>query len=636
MKKTVKLLPFAVLIPTLLAISATKVVKVSAADTLYTSAALPTTINLNDYSDAEVRNYYSSLNAKSADEKKGSNLLKNLKTILKQDQKYYNYDQGDLVWKLYEITDRDWVKSPASDLGSKYDAATNTITGYTYKASTGEDANNPFVKSYYMDYTQENQVRAWGNHSQDGYGINREHLWPKSEGFDDDSSGSGARGDPMHLVAANGWANNQHNNNFYGYVDTTKDYVDTNTKYSTVGHNLLGESKTAPVSGIKVFEPQDADKGDIARAMFYMVARYNNLAADDTTIGGANPNLALTDDLSKWASSGYTSTATSCGYMAMMSDLLEWNKLDPVDEYEIHRNNLLQRNFTNNRNPFIDFPQWADIIWGADSTKVANPNSDKMNGVDPNTISNFVADDIQFANLSTFAPSATAVTGDVSFSYSRNEKGPFVDTVPTDAGIWYIKATSIANDDYSSQSEIKSFRIIGTPNAISDFVVSDVDSGNPVKPSASAVTGIVTFSYSTSQTGPFTDEVPTKAGTYYVKATSVNQGEYESVSEIKSFKIIQKIFGLEPMTFYIIAGAVALVILLIILIVYVNGSKKSKKKIQKGAKKVAKSLGIPVPKTTSTSSSSSTKKSSSSSKKSTSTSKSKSTTKKSTTTKKNG
>ena len=50
--------------------------------------------------------------------------------------------------------------------------------------------------------------------------------------------------------------------------------------------------------------------------------------------------------------------------MGLLSDLLAWNKKDPVDEYEVHRNNLLYKNYTNNRNPFIDFPNWADAIWG--------------------------------------------------------------------------------------------------------------------------------------------------------------------------------------------------------------------------------------------------------------------------------
>ena len=39
---------------------------------------LPSTINLNDLSDNDVRSYYSSLNSLDANERKGTNLLKNL------------------------------------------------------------------------------------------------------------------------------------------------------------------------------------------------------------------------------------------------------------------------------------------------------------------------------------------------------------------------------------------------------------------------------------------------------------------------------------------------------------------------------------------------------------------------------
>ena len=638
MKKVIKLLPLVAVVSALAFISGTKEnLQVNAAS-LYEKGKLPTTIELNDCADTEVRAYYSALNSKSEDDRKGQNLLKSLKPILKNNQKYYDYDNGDIVWKMYEITDRDWVKSPASAMTQgTYDPATNTITNYSY-GSNSDQKDNPYVKSYYMDYTQENQVRAWGNHSQDGYGINREHLWAKSEGFDDDSSGAGARGDPMHLVAANGWANNQHNNNFYGYVDTTKSYTDTSTKYSSVGHNLLGPSKTHPADGVEVFEPQDADKGDIARAMFYMVARYNNLAGDDTTIGGANPNLALTNDLTKWKSKGYTSTGTEQGFMGVMDDLLEWNKLDPVDEYEIHRNNILFKNFTFNRNPFIDYPQWADIIWG-DAAKAANPSSDPLNGGNPNVISDFVCPDINYGQGSV-SPSATALSGDVTFAFSRSKDGPFTSEIPTEAGYWYVQVTSEAVGDYTADKQIHKIHIIGTINEISNFTISDIKEGETLAPTGSAKVGDVKFVYSNSKDGPFTETVPSEPGTYYVKAISINSGEYESEEKIEEFKIvaltiIEKLaikLGV-PEIVIIIGGAAILLIVIIVAIIVFSKMSKSKKK--KAGKKVAKELGIPVPKTSSSSSSSkSGAKKSSSSKSSGSKSSSKSSGSKSTTKKK--
>ncbi|MBR0033813.1 MAG: endonuclease [Bacilli bacterium] len=317
----------------------------------YSASSLPTTIDLNPTNESVVRAYYANANGK-----QGNELLKKLKEILKSGQKYYSYDSGDTIWEMYEITDRDWDKSPASAI-SGYNSSTNKITGYSYNSS------DPYIHALYINRDVTNQTKAWANHNQDQWGINREHVWPKAEGFNASGAG-GARGDPMHLMAGNGYANNIHSNYYYGYVKTSDSYTDCGSKYSNQSGNLRGTSKT--LNSGTVFEPQDSDKGDIARAIFYMVARYNYLSGSDSdSINSNNPNLKLTQSLSDWESSGYTSTTSNPGKMGIMTDLLAWHHADPVDDYEIKRNDLLYTNFTNNRNPFIDFPDWADYIWGS-------------------------------------------------------------------------------------------------------------------------------------------------------------------------------------------------------------------------------------------------------------------------------
>lgn len=359
----------------------------------YSTSSLPTTIDLNDSSESTIRSYYSSLDNKSTSERQGTNLLKNLKTILKNGQKYYSYDSGNAIWQIYEIADRDWEKSPASSTTyGTYNSSTNKITGYTYGTSSSSSKNNPYIHALYINRNVTNQTTAWDDHQQTQWGINREHVWPKAEGFETSGAG-GARGDPMHLMAGNGYANNIHSNYYYGYVNTSSSYTNCGSKYSNTSGNLLGKSKTLGGS-TNVFEPQDCDKGDIARAIFYMVARYNYLSSSDSDgIDSNNPNLALTQSLGDWSSTGYSSTTSKQGKMGIMTDLLAWHHADPVDEYEIHRNNLLYTNYTNNRNPFIDFPEWADFIWGSvnynGSTYVSNdttptgyatPTSDTING----------------------------------------------------------------------------------------------------------------------------------------------------------------------------------------------------------------------------------------------------------------
>ena len=349
----------------------------------YSGTSPTTTIDLNDYSESEIRTYYQNLNSLSVSERQGTNLLKHLKPILMNGQKYFNYDSGDNIWKLYEIIDRDWEKSPASAIShGTYSSSTNTITNYVY----GSNGDNPYLHALYVDRDIDNLTRAWDGHTNETkWGMNREHIWAKSHGFQANGQG-GARGDPMHLWAANAHANGIHSNNFYAFVDKTQSYTDAGTKYDNVPNNLSGKSKNAGGTQ-EVFEPQDCDKGDIARACFYMVARYNNYAGDDNNIDTNNPNLVLANSLSENSTTG-TSTSSRAYAMGLLSDLLAWNKLDPVDEFEIHRNNLLYRNFTKNRNPFIDFPEWADAIWGTANldgtnynstvTTYANPSSDPI------------------------------------------------------------------------------------------------------------------------------------------------------------------------------------------------------------------------------------------------------------------
>lgn len=343
----------------------------------YDTSNLPTRIDLNDCSEEEIREYYSDLNSLVTSERKGTNLLKNLKPILANGQKYYAYDSGDSIWRMYEITDRDWAKSPASSTTyGTYNSETNIITGYQYGSSASNSKNNPYIHALYINRDIDNQTTAWDDHNQDAWGINREHIWAKSHGFEEDGedSAGGARGDPMHLWAGNGWANHEHSNNFFAFVDRDRDYSDAGTKYNTVPNNLTGYSKNAG-GNEKVFEPQDCDKGDIARAIFYMVARYNNYANETEGFDGNNPNLVLLNDLSENSRTGLSTYNDPYG-MGLLSDLLAWNELDPVDEYERHRNNLLYKNYTNNRNPFIDFPHWANAIWGTVDLDGTNYNSE--------------------------------------------------------------------------------------------------------------------------------------------------------------------------------------------------------------------------------------------------------------------
>ena len=347
---------------------------------------LPDVVDLNDCTESDIRAYYSDLNQFEEDGLKGTNLLKNLKSILKN-MNYYSYDNA---WKIYEITDRDWSLSPASGdsyNGTTYDQATNKYTKYSY-GSTSNSGNNPYVHTLYRDDSEAGRIRAWDNHGKQTNGTDREHVWCQSRGFKANSGATGPAGTDVHHLKSGDSNVNQaiHNNNPYGYVET----VSATGKYDFNNQNKNGSAKhTHPEDeATLVFEPQDSDKGDIARAIFYMAARYNNFAGDSTlTPEGFEANLILVNYATSNGEREDSSPTHAVG-MGILQDLLEWNKLDPVDEFEIHRNNLIYKNYQGNRNPFIDFPQWADYIWGTSTngtydptlTGYAKPLQDKING----------------------------------------------------------------------------------------------------------------------------------------------------------------------------------------------------------------------------------------------------------------
>ena len=435
-------------------------------------------IDLNDCTEQEIRDYYAGLNSLDISERQGTNLLKNLKPILSKDQKYYAYNNDKRIWKMYEITDRDWEKSPASStVYGTYDPIENKIYNYQYGDSASNSKNNPFIHALYINRELDNQTTAWDDHNQDAWGINREHIWAKSHGFDDDENSlGGARGDPMHLWAGNGWANHEHSNYFFAFVDQNRDFSDAGDDYNTIYNNLKGYSRT--VGGNEtVFEPQDCDKGDIARAIFYMVARYNNYAGETEGFDADNPNLVLLNDLSENKRTGTSAFDNPYG-MGLLSDLLAWNKLDPVDEYEVHRNNLLYKNYTNNRNPFIDFPNWADAIWGTADLDGTNYDSHIVGRAYPATDPiGSVTGPFELSNKS-----IEIIVGDTAEIYGLNAEDVVTWTVEDDTVVSLDKATSLNKERVTITTVgLGTTTITATCNGVEDSCTVTVREPTPIE-----------------------------------------------------------------------------------------------------------------------------------------------------------
>ena len=163
---------------------------------------------------------------------------------------------------------------------------------------------------------------------QEGDGWNREHTWPQSW-FNEQTT---PRTDLFHVYPTDGYVNGIRSNYPYGEVN--------NPIYTSGNGSKLGPCVTSGYSG-RVFEPIDEYKGDIARSYFYMSVRYYSEDSDWSTSGMTNKSEIL-----PWA----------------MTMLLRWSDEDPVSDKEIARNNAVY-GYQNNRNPFIDHPEYARMIW---------------------------------------------------------------------------------------------------------------------------------------------------------------------------------------------------------------------------------------------------------------------------------
>lgn len=145
-------------------------------------------------------------------------------------------------------------------------------------------------------------------------------------------------------------------------------------------------------------------------------------------------------------------------------------------------------------------------------------------------------------------PTAKAKYGDVNFTYSDKENGTYTDTVPTNAGIWYVKATVEGNQNYTGLEAIKEFTISKADSSIGfkeDFNLDKTYDTKAVSITADDVEtsgsqGHISFSYEkkVGESWEPLSEAPTGAGTYRVTATLSGDNNYNSAtSEALEFTI---------------------------------------------------------------------------------------------------
>lgn len=306
----------------------------------------------------EIKSYYSALSGQYL---KGEELLKELNKILKVNQTKPDYSGGSPTWYNYLLVDRNFEKS--------------NLTSSEISALKSGTKKWWLSKDIYCDVLYSSTDLHYTSNPNSGgttY-ISREHVFPKSYGFNNSENmytSIYAGCDIHNLKMADHGINVQHSNDFYGNAKNNKTPI--NSAISKVVGGYTGTS-----GSYNVFEPLDEDKGNVARCLMYMVARYYTY--EEGTYG-PNPALRLsnTPDVISGTRTPSQTKNSPISY-GILNDILGWNTKDPIDNNEIIRNSLIHKFIQNNRNPFIDYPLWADVCFNPDTQYVCDLS--QANGV---------------------------------------------------------------------------------------------------------------------------------------------------------------------------------------------------------------------------------------------------------------
>jgi hypothetical protein len=156
---------------------------------------------------------------------------------------------------------------------------------------------------------------------------NREHIWPQSRG-------GFANGTFSFADGINIWLPTNADDILSGHSDAYHIRAEDGQENSSRNNRDYGSDYNGPPGN------QGSWRGDVARALFYMAVRYNGL----NLVNGNPPDSTMFE-------------------MGDLASLLVWNFSDPADDFEMNRNNYIY-NWQMNRNPFVDYPQLADYIFG--------------------------------------------------------------------------------------------------------------------------------------------------------------------------------------------------------------------------------------------------------------------------------
>ena len=318
-----------------------------------------------------------------------------------QPANYYNSANG-LTGNQLKVALHNIIKGHSSisysQLWNAFWSTDNKGNGVVWDMySDWPNGNPPYT--YYLGQDQ------CGNYNSEGDCYNREHSWPQSW-FNEQTV---PRSDLHHIFPTDGFVNGKRANYPFGEVRSAT--------WTSQNGSKLGTCKTPGYSGT-VFEPIDEYKGDFARALMYMSVRYYS---EDGS--WSSSDMTNKSEIKKWA----------------IDMLLRWNEQDPVSEKEKERNEVIYNDYQHNRNPFVDHPEYARMIW--DPTWSAVEETSEAVFLFPNPIEAGLVLHVSGNSNSFDAVVICDLSGRTLLKATGNAVGDFAVTLPNDLakGCYIVK-----------------------------------------------------------------------------------------------------------------------------------------------------------------------------------------------------
>lgn len=357
--------------------------------------------------------------------------------------------------------DGDELKTALHDIIKGHTPYSYYTSKEIFKLSDVDPENPDNVILVYTGRSHDNTDYGTG-----GNFINREHVWAKSHG--DFNDWAPMYGDVHNLKPADASVNMDKSN---------KDFDDGGTQHSEATGCYYTDS---------TWEARDEVKGDIARIIFYMSTRYEG--------GDGEIDLEVVD---------WNNTYPNAQH-GKLSTLLQWNLLDPPDEFERNRNNVIY-SYQKNRNPFIDNPEFVQLIWGGETV---NPISIDNLQISPEIV--VAEESVQIdATIISSSGDVSEVLIEWGFSYESlsnelemdNDGDIFTGTIPGQAEGSTIYYKINADDDINQMSTIVySYYIpkIFTGEMVSIYDIQGQQDDSPYDGQVVSTTGVVTGNFGTS------------------------------------------------------------------------------------------------------------------------------------------